>query len=231
MRLASNQTGEWLLAEGADAATMTRSIPMIKALDDAMIALYQNGERLRPSNGYPIRLLLPGYEGNMSVKWLRRLKVTAEPTMTRDETSHYTILLPTGKAWQFYYPMDVKSVITHPSPGLNMQAPGLYQVSGLAWSGKGKISKVEISADGGRSWALAVLQEPILPIAFTRFRIPWKWDGGPATLQSRATDEAGNVQPTREKLIAERGNRTIYHYNAINSWAVNEQGALKNVYA
>jgi sulfane dehydrogenase subunit SoxC len=127
--------------------------------------------------------------------------------------------------------MDVKSVITHPSPGLNMQRPGLYQVSGLAWSGKGKISKVEVSADGGRSWALAVLQEPILPIAFTRFRIPWKWDGGPATLQSRATDEAGNVQPTREKLISERGNRTIYHYNAINSWAINEQGALKNVYA
>jgi sulfane dehydrogenase subunit SoxC len=223
--------GEWLLAEGADAAGMTRSIPMKKALNDAMIVLYQNGERLRPSNGYPIRLLLPGYEGNMSVKWLRRLKVTAEPTMTRDETSHYTILLPSGKAWQFYYPMDVKSVITHPSPGVNMQGPGLYQVSGLAWSGKGKISKVEVSADAGRSWAPAALQEPILPIAFTRFHMPWKWDGGPATLQSRATDEGGNVQPTREHLISERGDRTIYHYNAINSWAVNEQGKLKNVYA
>jgi len=223
--------GEWLLAEGADAATMTRSIPMKKALDDAMIALYQNGERLRPSNGYPIRLLVPGYEGNMSVKWLRRLKVTAESTMTRDETSHYTILLPNGKAWQFYYPMDVKSVITQPSPGLNMQGAGLYQISGLAWSGKGKISKVEVSADAGRSWAPASLQEPILPIAFTRFHIPWKWDGGPATLQSRATDEAGNVQPTREQQIAERGNKTIYHYNAINSWAVSEQGTLKNVYA
>ena len=223
--------GDWLLAEGADAATMTRSIPIKKALDDAMIALYQNGERLRPSNGYPIRLLVPGYEGNMSVKWLRRLKVTAEPTMTRDETSHYTILLPNGKAWQFYYPMDVKSVITQPSPGLNMQGAGLYQITGLAWSGKGKISKVEVSADAGRSWAPAALQEPILPIAFTRFHIPWKWDGGPATLQSRATDEAGNVQPTREQQIAERGNKTIYHYNAINSWAVSEQGALKNVYA
>jgi sulfane dehydrogenase subunit SoxC len=223
--------GEWLLAEGADAATMTRSIPMKKALDDTMIALYQNGERLRPSNGYPIRLLVPGYEGNMSVKWLRRLKVTAEPTMTRDETSHYTILLPNGKAWQFYYPMDVKSVITQPSPGLNMQGAGLYQIWGLAWSGKGKINKVEVSADAGRSWAPAALQEPILPIAFTRFHIPWKWDGGAATLQSRATDEACNVQPTREHQIAERGNKTIYHYNAINSWAVSEQGTLKNVYA
>jgi sulfane dehydrogenase subunit SoxC len=223
--------GEWLLAEGADAAGMTRSIPTKKALSDAMVALYQNGERLRPSNGYPIRLLVPGYEGNMSVKWLRRLKVTTAPTMTRDETSHYTILLPNGKAWQFYYPMDVKSVITHPSPGLSMQGAGPYQISGLAWSGKGKVSKVEVSADGGRSWAPAALHEPILPIAFTRFHIPWKWDGGPATLQSRATDEAGNVQPTREHLIAERGDKTIYHYNAINSWAVSEQGTLKNVYA
>jgi sulfane dehydrogenase subunit SoxC len=224
-------TGEWLLAEGADAAGMTRSIPTKKALSDVMVTLYQNGERLRPSNGYPIRLLVPGYEGNLSVKWLRRLKVTTAPTMTRDETSHYTILLPNGKAWQFYYPMDVKSVITHPSPGLSMQGAGLYQMSGLAWSGKGKISKVEVSADGGRSWAPAALHEPILPIAFTRFHIPWKWDGGPATLQSRATDEAGNVQPTREHLIAERGDKTIYHYNAINSWAVSEQGTLKNVYA
>jgi len=137
-----------------------------------MIALYQNGERLRPSNGYPMRLLLPGYEGNMNIKWLRRLKVTAGPTMTREETSKYTMLLPSGKAWQFFYPMDVKSVITHPSPDLAMQGAGLYQISGLAWSGKGKISKVEVSADGGRSWAPAALQEPVLPIAFTRFRIP-----------------------------------------------------------
>jgi sulfane dehydrogenase subunit SoxC len=222
--------GEWLLAEGADAAGMSRSIPMKKAMNDAMIALYQNGERLRPSNGYPVRLLLPGYEGNMSVKWLQRLKVTAGPTMTRDETSHYTLLLPDGKAWQFYYPMDVKSVITHPSPGMTMQGAGLYAVSGLAWSGKGRISKVEVSADGGRSWAAAALQEPILPIAFTRFHIPWKWDGGPATLQSRATDEAGNVQPTRERLIAERGNKAHYHFNAITSWSVGEQGTLKHVY-
>jgi sulfane dehydrogenase subunit SoxC len=222
--------GEWLLAEGADAAGMDRSIPMKKAIDDAMIALYQNGERLRPSNGYPMRLLLPGYEGNMNVKWLRRLKVTAGPAMTREETSKYTMLLPNGTAWQFFYPMGAKSVITHPSPGLTMQGAGLYEVSGLAWSGKGRISKVEVAADGGRSWAPAVLQEPILPIAFTRFRIPWKWDGGSATLQSRATDEAGNVQPTRSQLIAERGNKPFYHFNAISGWAVSEQGTLKHVY-
>jgi sulfane dehydrogenase subunit SoxC len=223
-------SAEWLLAEGADAAGMDRSIPMKKALDDAMIALYQNGERLRPSNGYPMRLLLPGYEGNMSVKWLRRLKVTAAPTMTREETSKYTLLLSNGKAWQFFYPMGVKSVMTHPSPGLTMQGAGLYQISGLAWSGKGRISKVEVSADGGHSWAPAALQEPILPIAFTRFRIPWKWDGGPATLQSRATDEAGNTQPTRSQLIAERGNKANYHFNAISGWTVSEQGILKHVY-
>jgi len=221
---------EWLLAEGADAAGMDRSVPIKKAMDDAMVALYQNGERLRPSNGYPMRLLLPGYEGNMNIKWLRRLKATTGPTMTREETSKYTTLLPSGKAWQFVYPMDVKSVITHPSPGLSMQGAGFYQVSGLAWSGKGRISKVEVSADGGNSWAPAVLQEPVLPIAFTRFRIPWNWDGGATTLQSRATDEAGNTQPTRSQLIAERGNKAFYHFNAIAGWAVNEQGTLKHVY-
>jgi sulfane dehydrogenase subunit SoxC len=221
---------KWVLAEGADAAGMSRSFPIEKALDDAMICLYQNGERVRPANGYPMRLLLPGYEGNMNVKWLRRLKVTTGPTMTREETSKYTMLLPSGKAWQFVYPMDVKSVITHPSPGLTMHGSGFYQLSGLAWSGKGRISKADVSADGGRSWAPVALQEPILPIAFTRFRIPWKWDGGPTTLESRANDEAGNTQPTRSQLIAERGNKAFYHFNAISGWAVSEQGTLKHVY-
>ena len=178
---------QWLLAEGADAAGMSRSVPM-KAVDEALVALYQNGERVRPSNGYPLRLLLPGYEGNMNVKWLRRIKVTAGPTMTKDETSKYTILLPSGKSLQFVFPIETKSVITHPSPGLNLKAAGLYEISGLAWSGYGKISRVEVSADGGKSWAPAALQEPVLPKALTRFRIPWRWDGGPAVLQSRATD-------------------------------------------
>jgi sulfane dehydrogenase subunit SoxC len=221
---------QWLLAEGADAASMSRSIPIGKAMKDAMVVLYQNGERVRPSNGYPMRLLLPGYEGNMNVKWLRRIKLTAEPTMTRDETSHYTILLRDGKAWQFYFPQDVKSVITRPSPGLNLKGAGFYEISGLAWSGKGRVARVEVSADGGKSWAPAALQEPVLPIAVTRFRMAWQWDGGPVTLQSRAADEEGNVQPTREKLIAERSNKTIYHCNAITTWGVGAQGEVKHVY-
>jgi sulfane dehydrogenase subunit SoxC len=221
----------WVLAEGADAAGMSRSIPIAKVMDDAILALYQNGERIRPSNGYPIRLLLPGYEGNMNVKWLRRLKVTEAPTMTKDETSKYTISLPDGKALQFVFPMEGKSVITHPSPGLTMKGAGLYEISGLAWSGYGKITKVDVSADGGKSWSPAALQEPVLAKALTRFRIPWRWNGGPAVLQSRATDETGYVQPTRSQLLADRGMNTIYHFNGIASWAVSEKGELTHVYA
>jgi sulfane dehydrogenase subunit SoxC len=223
--------GKWILAEGADAAGMSRSIPLAKAMDDALIALYQNGERIRPSNGYPMRLLLPGYEGNMNVKWLRRIKVTEGPTMTKDETSKYTITLPDGKSLQFVLPMEGKSVITQPSPGLTMKGSGLYEISGLAWSGYGKITKVEISADSGKSWAQAALQPPVLSKALTRFRMPWRWNGGPAVLQSRATDETGYMQPTREKMIAARGSRTIYHSNAITTWAVSDKGEVKHVYA
>ncbi|MEN3383049.1 MAG: sulfane dehydrogenase subunit SoxC, partial [Hyphomicrobiales bacterium] len=204
---------QWLLAEGADAAGMSRSVPLAKAMDDALIALYQNGEPVRPSNGYPMRLLLPGYEGNMQVKWLRRIKLTEGPTMTKDETSKYTILRDDGKALQFCFPQEAKSIITRPSPGMTLNAAGLYEISGLAWSGYGKITKVEVSADGGGSWATAALQEPVLSKAVTRFRVPWRWSGGAATLQSRASDESGTVQPTRAKLIADRGARTIYHFN------------------
>jgi len=222
---------KWILAEGADAAGMSRSVPLAKAMDDALIALYQNGERIRPSNGYPLRLLLPGYEGNMQVKWLRRIKLTAGPIMTKDETSKYTILLPDGKSLQFVFPMEAKSVITQPSPGLTMKEPGLYEISGLAWSGYGRIAKVEVSADAGKTWAPAALQQPVLSMALTRFRIPWRWDGGPAVLQSRATDESGYVQPTRAELMAKRGGKTIYHFNAISSWGVTDLGEVKHVYA
>src|SRR5438552_803989 len=183
-----DSTAKWILAEGADAAGMSRSVPLAKAMDDALIALFQNGERIRPSNGYPIRLLLPGYEGNINVKWLRRIKVTASPTMTKDETSKYTILLQDGKAWQFVFPLEVKSIITKPSPGLGLKEPGFAEISRLAWSGNGRIRQVDVSADGGQSWAPAALQGPVLPKALTRFRIPWQWNGGPAVLQSRATD-------------------------------------------
>jgi sulfane dehydrogenase subunit SoxC len=222
---------QWLLAEGADAAGMSRSVPLAKAMDDALIALYQNGEPVRPSNGYPMRLLLPGYEGNMQVKWLRRIKLTEGPTMTRDETSKYTILRDDGKSLQFCFPQEVKSVITRPSPGMTANAAGLYEISGLAWSGSGKVTKVEVSADGGGSWAAAALQEPVLSKAVTRFRAPWRWSGGPATLQSRATDDAGTVQPTRAKLIADRGARTIYHFNGIASWGVSQGGEVRHIYA
>ena len=221
----------WILAEGADAAAMSRSVPMAKAMDDALLALFQNGERLRPEHGYPVRLFLPGYEGNMSVKWLRRIKVVPTPTMTKDETSKYSDLQADGKSLLFTYPMEVKSLITRPSHGLTLQGPGLYEISGIAWSGNGTIRKVEVSADGGRTWADAPLGEPVLPRAVTRFRLPWKWDGKLTVLKSRATDTTGAVQPDRDRFIAEHGNNVIYHYNAIQAWAVQANGEVKHVYA
>ena len=192
--------GKWLLAEGADAAGMSRSVPMAKAMDDAILALYQNGERIRPEQGYPVRLFLPGYEGNMNVKWLRRIKVTAEPTMTKDETSKYSDLQPNGRSLLFTFPMEAKSVITSPSGTQKMQGPGLYQISGMAWSGFGRIRRVEVSADGGKTWGEAALDGPALPKAVTRFRMPWRWDGNPSVLQSRAIDETGAVQPSRPRI-------------------------------
>lgn len=221
----------WVLAEGADAAAMSRSVPLAKIMDDAIVALYQNGERLRPENGYPLRLFLPGYEGNMSVKWLRRLKVVNAATMTRDETSHYTDVLVNGKALILTYPMGVKSIITSPSTGLGLGGAGLYEVTGLAWSGAGRIARVEVSADGGRTWADAALNAPVLPKSFTRFRMAWRWNGGPAVLMSRAIDETGAVQPTRASLVAEFGERQNYHNNGIQAWAVAASGEVSNVYA
>jgi sulfane dehydrogenase subunit SoxC len=222
--------GKWLLAEGADAAAMSRSVPLAKAMDDAMLALYQNGEHIRPEQGYPVRLFLPGYEGNMNVKWLRRLKVVAEPVMTKDETSKYTDLQPDGRAQMFTFAMDVKSVITAPSGMQKMQGRGLYQISGIAWSGAGRIRRVEVSADGGKSWADAALDGPVLPRALTRFRLPWRWDGSPSVLMSRATDETGAVQPTRAAFMAAHGAQFRYHYNAIQSWNVAVSGEVGNVY-
>ena len=224
-------SAKWVVAEGADSAAMSRSVPLAKCMDDALVCLYQNGERVRPSNGYPIRLLLPGFEGNMNVKWLRRLKLVDAPVMTKDETSKYTVLLQDGKAWQFVFPMEVKSIITHPSPGLALKGQGFYEISGLAWSGNGRIRQVEVSADGGKSFAPAALQEPVLPKALTRFRAAWQWNGGPAVLQSRATDETGMVQPTRAVFAAERGLRGVYHYNAIASWKIDEKGEATNALA
>jgi sulfane dehydrogenase subunit SoxC len=224
-------SARWLIAEGADSNAMSRSVPLAKAMGDALVCLYQNGERVRPSNGYPMRLLLPGFEGNMNVKWLRQLKLVAAPVMARNETSKYTVVLKDEKAWQFVFPMEVKSVITRPSPGLTLKGPGFYEISGQAWSGNGRIRQVDVSADGGKSWAPAVLAGPILPMAPVRFRAAWQWNGGPAVLQSRATDEAGMVQPTRAQFAAERGLRGVYHYNAIASWGIDAKGEASNVYA
>lgn len=221
----------WLIAEGADAAAINVSIPVEKALDDALLALYQNGEHIRPENGYPLRLILPGFEGITNVKWLRRLEASDRPTMARNETAKYTELQPDGTARQFTFVMEAKSLITQPSPGHRLQGPGLYPISGLAWSGRGKITRVEVSADGGQTWAEADLQEPVLSKSFTRFRIPWRWDGGPHILQSRTTDETGYVQPARDRLIADRGRHGYFHYNAIVSWAVESDGSIRHVYA
>jgi sulfane dehydrogenase subunit SoxC len=232
---------KWLIAEGADSLALSRSVPVAKALDDAMIALYQNGERLMPGNGYPMRLLLPGWEGNMNVKWLRRIKLTEMPAMSYYEARTYAPILPNGKAYQFYFLQEVKSFITHPSPGLTLNGAGFYEVSGIAYSASGRIAKVMVTADGGKTWAQAALQGPVLPKAFTRFRVPWRWDGGPAILQSRAWDEAGNMQPTRAEVIAQRGqtkaavtNATAFpsqHYNGPTSWAIERTGEVKHVYA
>jgi sulfane dehydrogenase subunit SoxC len=230
---------KWLIAEGADGPSMNRSIPMAKALDDTMVALYQNGERMAPSNGYPMRLLVPGYEGNMNVKWLHRIKLVEEPVMAINETLQYTYRVQGPKIWQFFFPMEVKSFVTHPSPGLTLKGPGYYEISGLAYSGNGRIAKVLVSADGGTSWGEAALDAPVEPKALTRFRMPWRWDGQPVVLQSRAWDEAGNRQPTRDEMFAERGAPKVNvpvtafpmgHMNVITSWSVDTKGEAKHVY-
>ncbi len=219
----------WLVAEGADACRMTRSVPLGKALDDTLVAYGQNGEALRPAQGYPLRLLIPGWEGNISIKWLRRLRAVDQSYLTREETSKYTDLMPNGKARQYTFVMDAKSVITRPSGGQRLTGPGFHQISGLAWSGRGRVARVEVSTDGGRSWEEARVQDPVLPLAHTRFRFDWRWDGSETTLASRCIDETGDVQPTRDALIAVRGTRSSYHNNAIQGWRIALDGTVENV--
>ena len=218
----------WIIAEGADACHMQRSIPLKKANEDVLLAFGQNGEAIRPEQGYPLRLLIPGFEGNTNVKWLRRLKLVDQPYMTKDETSKYTDLMADGTARQFTFEMEAKSVITFPSGGQKLPGAGFYEITGLAWSGRGRIERVEISSDGGKSWQNARLDEPRLRMAFTRFRLPWKWDGGEAALQSRCTDETGYVQPTREALIEARGMNSQFHNNCITIWKVSPDGGVRN---
>lgn len=216
----------WFLAEGQDAAVMTRSVPMEKARDDALIAYAQNGEALRPAQGYPARLLLPGWEGNSNVKWLRRLELADRPFMTREETSKYTDPLADGTARQFSFVFDARSVITSPA-WPDVVEPGWIEIRGIAWSGRGTIAQVDVSTDGGRTWQAARLQEPVLRQAHTRFRHPWRWDGSGTEIMSRATDDTGYVQPTRAALRAARGRRARrYHLNPITAWRIRPDGRV-----
>ncbi len=237
----ADPNAKWMLAEGADSLAVSRSVPMKKAYDDAMIALYQNGERIMPGNGYPMRLLLPGYEGNMNTKFVRRIKVINQPAMTFYETRNYSPLLPSGKAYRFYFVNEVKSFITQPSFGYALKGPGFYEISGIAYSGEGPIEKVLVSADGGKSWGEAALDGPVVPKAFTRFRMPWRWDGQPAVLTSRAWDASGASQPLRADFVAVRGQTKTpvksplafpnNHYNSLTAWGIDGKGEIKHVYA
>ena len=223
-------TATWMLAEGSDAAALTRSLPVEAMSQEAILCYAQNGEALRPEQGYPLRLLLPGWEGNACIKWVRRLKFMAEPAMTREETSKYTDLMPDGTARQFTFEMEAKSVITSPSGGQHLTQRGFVEIRGLAWSGRGRITQVEVSTNGGNTWTPAELQNPILPKCHTRFRFPWHWNGQETFLQSRCVDETGYRQPTLSALVHKRGTHSYYHNNAIQSWHIFSDGHIENVH-
>ena len=216
----------WVLAEGGDAAVLSRSIPMAKMLDDALVAYAQNGEPVRVANGYPARLIVPGYEGNMNIKWLRRLKLLDQPNMSRDETAKYTDPLPNGTSRQFSFALDAKSIITSPAYPERLSGAGWWPVRGIAWTGRGRIASVDVSTDGGRTWSSADLVGAVTQHAHTRFEHMWKWDGHPTTLMSRAVDEPGAVQPTLAEFTRVRGVGTDYHFNAIRTWKVASDGAV-----
>ena len=220
----------WLLAEGADAAAMSRSIPLEKALDDTLIALFQNGERIRPEQGYPMRLVVPGWEGNISIKWLRRIKLTKKPTYTKDETSKYSDLLANGKTLQFTFPMEVKSIITQPSAGPVPINKGPVHITGLAWSGLGNIKKVEISTDKGITWNKAKIEGGNQSLAPVRFRYNWIWNGEECYVSSRATDSKNNIQPQRKDWSIKYGLGHLYHNNSIQIWRINQEGRVFNEY-
>src|SRR6266849_2758973 len=221
----------WIVAEGADATGNERSIPLAKAMDDVLVAYGQNGEAIRPENGYPLRLIVPGWTGNINVKWLRRIKVVDRPYLTRMDGVGQPTLMMDGKARQLQFVMEAKSVITSPSGGQQLPGPGFYEIRGLAWSGRGLVRRVEASTDGGKTWRDARLQEPVLPLAHTRFRLDWRWDGHEAILRSRCTDETGYVQPTLAELVRVRGLNSTYFNNAIQNWRVAADGSVHNVHA
>jgi sulfane dehydrogenase subunit SoxC len=221
---------KWGIAEGADNCRMARSIPLEKCLKDTLVVYGQNGEALRPEQGYPLRLIVPGWEGNVNVKWLHRLHIADQAAMSVKETAYYTELMPNGKAQIFTFEIEARSVITRPSGGQQLPpGPGEHVITGLAWTGKGKIKQVEVSTDGGKTWSDAQLQEPVLSQAVARFQYVWRWDGKEAVLQSRCTDETGYLQPSRDEFIAVRGLHAGYHYNAVKSWYVRADGSVKHV--
>lgn len=222
--------GRFALAEGGDGSSMTRTLPMdLVRSGQVLVAYGQNGEMLRPENGYPLRLVVPGVQGVSWIKYLRRVEVGDQPWGTKDEAIHYVDLMPDGTHRQYTSLQECKSVITTPSGGQVLLDKGFYNVTGLAWSGRGKVRQVDVSVDGGRSWRVARLQAPVMDKCLTRFSLDWVWDGKPAILQSRARDDTGHVQPSYRQLRAVRGTRSIYHNNAIQSWLVEESGEVKNV--
>jgi sulfane dehydrogenase subunit SoxC len=222
--------GRFVLAEGADGSSMTRTIPLALVESGEVIVAYgQNGEMLRPEQGYPLRLVVPGVQGVSWVKYLRRIELGDQPYGTKDETIHYVDLMPDGQHRQYSSIQEVKSVVTTPSGGQVLLDKGFYNVSGLAWSGRGKVVRVDVSVDGGRNWRPARLETPVLSKCLTRFNLDWVWDGKTALVQSRATDETGQVQATTGQLRAVRGTRSIYHNNAIQTWMVQESGEVRNV--
>lgn len=229
--VAKDLGSSWMLAEGGDAAGVARSIPLTdEIVNEAFIAYGQNGEPLRPAHGFPIRLIMPGFEGNLNIKWLRRLKFGDQPWMTRWETARYTQLLANGKARQFQLRMETNSVITQPSGTMEIR-PGYNRITGLAWSGHGRIARVEVSTDGARTWKEAQLNHPVLPKAQSRFQADWVWDGRPTKIVSRSTDEKGNVQPDRKAFIERIGTNALFHYNAQQTWSVDAAGRVRNVLA
>jgi sulfane dehydrogenase subunit SoxC len=222
--------GRYVLAEGADGSSMTRTVPMeLIESGEVFVAYGQNGEMLRPENGYPLRLVVPGVQGVSWVKYLRRIEVGDQPYGSKDEAIHYIDLMPNGLHRQYTSTQECKSVVTTPSGGQVLLDKGFYNISGLAWSGRGRVTKVDVSVDGGRNWRTARLEGPVMSKCLTRFNIDWVWDGKPAIVQSRATDDTGYVQPTYRQLRQVRGTRSIYHNNAIQSWLVQESGEVKNV--
>jgi sulfane dehydrogenase subunit SoxC len=228
---ADAKRGRFVLAEGADGSSMTRTIPMeLVDSGEVLVAYGSNGEMLRPENGYPLRLVVPGVQGVSWVKYLRRIEVGDQPWAAKDEVMHYVDLMPDGRHRQYTSIQECKSVVTTPSGGQVLLDRGFHQISGLAWSGRGKVARVDVSVDGGRHWKPAQLQAPVLDKCLTRFTLPWVWDGKPALIQSRAVDSTGYVQPTITQLRAVRGTRSIYHNNAVQTWLVQENGEVGNVH-